>query len=115
MAVNFATPDPAALLARFREAIGPKALITSWREESGKFTQTDKRFEGRAWFTPVVTQGRLTFLLDGDGEDVSHHVWANYHGQLIETFLFHFDSRFTNVDAPQSVPAYRSRSSGGHA
>lgn len=115
MAVNFATADPAALLARFREAVRARSTITSWREENGKFTQTDKRFEGRAWFTAVVTPGRLTFLLDGDGDDVSHFVWANYHGQLIETFLFHFDSKFTNAEAPKSVPAYRSHSRGGSA
>jgi len=102
MAIHFLTPDPAGLLKEF------DARIAQTKSE-GKITTWDKLTDGKhyshkatdwrnlAFFKPSIGKDRLTFnIVRPKDKSVTTTVYGYYHGHLMETFLNHFDTKFTS-------------------
>lgn len=110
MAVFFTCEEPRALLDAFQARIvqsEPKDSITTWvRSDDGRFyTHRANDWTRKAWFRPVVGQTTLTFnIVKPANQAISTVAYAYYHGHLIETFLAHFDTSFTDVRAT-ALPA----------
>ncbi|UPG92848.1 hypothetical protein [Luteibacter aegosomatissinici] len=100
MAVYFKSSAPKSLLEQFDARIAqaePKGRITTWEKSAdGKYyTHKAPDWARKAWFKPVVDQGRLRFnIIRPQGANISVQVYGYYHGHLVETFLNHFDKSF---------------------
>ena len=104
MAVKFKTSAPQVLLDKFNAAIDQteaKGKITTWvRDSAGDFTHKADDWNQLAWMCPKIEQGQLRFtILHPTGKTIKTVTYAYYHGHLIETFLAHFDSYFTDAIA----------------
>lgn len=105
MAIHFKTKDPAALLKAFDARIAqtePKGKITTWEKISdGKhYTHKAHEWANKAYFKPALEKDQLTFnLIRPQGKDVALTVYAYYHGHLIETFINHFKTMFSEATA----------------
>lgn len=110
MAVFFTCEAPHALLQAFQDCIDqsePKGSIRTWvRSDDRRFyTHRAEGWARKAWFRPSVSQMTLTFnIVKPANQNISTIAYAYYHGHLIETFLTHFDNRFTDVRAT-AMPA----------
>jgi hypothetical protein len=109
MTVFFKTSDPNGLLKAFNGRINqeePKGKITTWeRDAQGDYTHKAQQWRNKAWFRPVVEPGGLRFNILGHKEIKTRgEIYGYYHGHLIETFLNHFDTLFTEaVSSAQAV------------
>lgn len=105
MAVDFICSDPHDLLNKFNKAIEQdelKGKITTWIRSKDKKYYTHKADEWKlkAWFKPLVKDGFLTFnIIKPKGAVISTVTYAYYHGHLIETFLGHFDTNFSQASS----------------
>jgi hypothetical protein len=105
MAVYFVTSDAHGLLKAFDARIAQReqeGKITTWeKSEDGKYyTHKAKEWHAQAWFKPATEQGRLVFnIIKPQNKNVSTTVYGYYHGHLIETFLNHFDKKFSTGQA----------------
>jgi hypothetical protein len=105
MAVDFMTQNAADLLKQFKARIEQseaKGKITTWMlsEDKQDFTHKSDNWKYEAWFQPAVKADRLTFnIIKSAGKDISVIAYSYYHGHLIETFLTHFDTEFSNAVA----------------
>jgi len=104
MAVIFLTDSPAKLLAEFDSRIKQtelKGKITTWeRDSDGDYTHKADDWKNKAWFKTVKGSDRLTFNIIAPKDKVIETVvYGYYHGHLVETFLNHFDSMFSNASA----------------
>ncbi|MEO6934977.1 MAG: hypothetical protein ABI171_06505 [Collimonas sp.] len=102
MAIHFATTTPQTLLNNFDARIAqtePKGKITTWEKASdGHYTHKATEWNKKAWLLPKVLNSQLTFnIIRPNGSNVTSQVYAYYHGHLIETFLNHFDTSFSNA------------------
>jgi hypothetical protein len=105
MALHFMTTDAKDLLAAFDARIAqdePKGKVTTWQkvvQDNGVFyTHTSAEWARKAYFMPVVKADRLTFnIIKPANKNVSTVAYGYYHGHLTETFLNHFDDRFSNA------------------
>lgn len=103
MALRFFTGDAKSLLDSFNARIEQheaKGKITTWQRSDDKkyYTHTAPEWRRRAWFKPAIYNDRLTFnIIKPKDSDVSTLVYAYYHGHLTETFLNHFDKRFSSA------------------
>lgn len=101
MAAYFETSKPSALLSEFNRRIkqtDQKGKITTWElsEDEKFYTHKSKDWNGQAWFSPTIDNGRLRFnIYPSKGKNVSITAYGYYHGHLLETFLNHFDQMFT--------------------
>jgi hypothetical protein len=101
MSVYFYTDNPDGLLNSFNFRITqsePEGKITTWeRSDDGKYyTHKAVQWTKKAWFQPTVDSDKLRFNIIKPGDaNVTVAVYGYYHGHLIETFLNHFDKRFT--------------------
>jgi hypothetical protein len=105
MAVYFSTSAAKALLSAFDariEQTEQEGKITTWeKSDDGKYyTHKAKEWAKKGWFRPATSDDRLTFnIIKPKNSDVTPLVYAYYHGHLIETFLNHFDNKFTTAQA----------------
>jgi hypothetical protein len=105
MAVHFKSAEPQALLRDFDMRIAQSdsaGRITTWEKTSdGRYyTHRAAEWARKAWFKAVVQEERLSFFIVKSRDlDISSRTYAYYHGHLIETFLAHFDMRFTDATA----------------
>lgn len=106
MSVKFFTDNPSALLKSFREKITQKeqeGSIATWEiMESGHFTHKGKQYARDAFFWAEARpqDGFLLFtIIRPKGGSVGTRVYSYYHGHLIETFLNHFNSKFSRASA----------------
>jgi hypothetical protein len=105
MAVDFMTPNAANLLKLFKARIEQQDLkgkITTWMlsDDGNDFTHKADNWKYAAWFQPAVKNDRLTFnIIKTKGKNVSTVAYSYYHGHLIETFLNHFDTKFSQAIA----------------
>lgn len=99
------TQNAASLLKLFKARIEQpevKGKITTWMlsEDKQDFTHKSDNWKYLAWFQPAVKNDRLTFnIIKTKGQNVSTVAYSYYHGHLIETFLNHFDTEFSNAVA----------------
>ncbi|PWE46153.1 hypothetical protein C9I50_00270 [Pseudomonas prosekii] len=101
MAVNFFTSNPNDLLDSFNKCIDQEELkgkITTWvRDDAGDYTHVADNWKWKAWFRPKVIEGALVFnILGRTNVAMTTTVYGYYHGHLTETFLNHFDKKFTS-------------------
>lgn len=101
MAVNFFTSDPNDLLDSFNKCIEQeesKGKITTWvRDNDGDYTHAADNWKWKAWFRPKVIEGALVFnILGRSNVAMSTATYGYYHGHLTETFLNHFDRKFSS-------------------
>jgi hypothetical protein len=104
MAVSFLTDTPKTLLNKFDTKIDQheaKGKITTWeRSEDGEYyTHTSDEWKKKAWMKPQTKSDRLVFNIKPKSSTVTATVYGYYHGHLIETFLNHFDTDFTEAKA----------------
>ena len=105
MAIEFVTQQPNSLLAKFDAAVTqtePKGKITTWEKSEDGIYYTHKSVEWnkKAWLKPASGAGRLVFnIIKPKNTNISSTVYGYYHGHLIETFLNHFDTDFTEGKA----------------
>lgn len=106
MAVHFQCIAPGELLRAFDACIAQQepaaGRITTWEKHAdGKhYTHRAAEWSGQAWFKAHVQDGQLSFLIvKPRSADVTARAYAYYHGHLIETFLAHFDLRFSRAVA----------------
>lgn len=111
MSVKFFTSNPASLLADFKKKITqkePEGSITTWEITSlGSFTHKGQQYAKDAFFRADARpdDGFLLFkMIRPEGKNVSARAYAYYHGHLIETFLNHFDEKFSSASA-SALPA----------
>ncbi|WP_236218177.1 hypothetical protein [Pseudomonas rhodesiae] len=111
MSVKFFTGNPAGLLADFKKKINQKeseGSITTWEiTSSGAFTHKGQQYSKDAFFRAEAKpdEGFLLFRMTRpEGKNVSSRAYAYYHGHLIETFLNHFDEKFSH-SAASALPA----------
>ncbi len=101
MSVTFLTSNPQELLNSFNariEQTEAAGKITTWVRSEDKLFYTHKAVEwaNKAWFSPAVEAGKLTFnIIKPKNANISTTVYGYYHGHLIETFLNHFDKMFS--------------------
>jgi hypothetical protein len=99
------TADAKGLLAAFDARIAqdePKGKIATWQrvvQDNGVFyTHKSAEWAREAFFTPVVKADRLTFnIIKPTTKNVTRVAYGYYHGHLTETFLNHFDDRFSTA------------------
>lgn len=103
MSVEFVCSDPAALLKCFDDRIAqtePKSQIATWQKKNGYYTHSADRWAGKAWLTASTAKGVLRFnIVPSKEATLTTVAYAYYHGHLIETFLSHFDTMFTDAHA----------------
>lgn len=103
MAVTFVTQNPSSLLKSFNDRIDQeeeKGKITTWEKVGDHFTHKAPQWHKKAYFLPKVADGELVFnIIKPKGKTITVPVYGYYHGHLIETFLNHFDSKFTSAIA----------------
>jgi hypothetical protein len=105
MAISFYTSDPASLLTLFNTRIKQaeaKGRITTWEiSNDGKYyTHKAAEWSKEAWLKATAYKDRLTFnIIKSKNKNVSAVAYAYYHGHLIETFLNHFDQKFSVAQA----------------
>jgi len=104
MSVTFISADPKSLLKDFEDRIAqsePKGKITTWEKTAnGNYTHKAADWHGKASFKPSVETGKLVFyIIKPATENVAVTTYGYYHGHLIETFLNHFDQKFTDGTA----------------
>lgn len=104
MAVNFFTSEPKALLDSFNEGIAqdnPKGKILTWvKDKDGDYTHVAENWKNKAWFRPRSIDGALVFNILGRKKvAMPMVVYGFYHGHLVETFLNHFDERFSSASS----------------
>jgi hypothetical protein len=105
MAVYFKTGMPNDLLKAFNDRIDqeePKGQVRTWRKfkKDGNtyYTHTSDEWANKAYFKPVVGDGVLRFNIIKNADfDVSIVAYGYYHGHLTETFLNHFDEKFSEA------------------
>ncbi len=102
MAVTFFTSDAKALLSQFKEKITQdqeQGRINTWSvDKDGDFTHKAAQWSRKAWFSPTVSSDRLTFnIVKPASSSITIVVYGYYHGHIIETFLNHFDDKFSSV------------------
>jgi len=111
MAIYFPSDDPKGLLEAFGEATqnrqrgSTKPSIDTWRRlsypDGYRYTHTDKskQCEDKALLQPVPENGQLAFYVKEFSPQVpvTRPVYAFYVGHLIETFIDHFDTKFTEA------------------
>lgn len=101
MAVNFTTNAAQALLNEFDKRIhqtDPAGKITTWEKSADGIYYTHKAadWHAKAWMKPVVQDNQLVFnIIKPKNANVTTIVYSYYHGHLTETFLNHFDQKFT--------------------
>lgn len=99
--ITFNTSNPAALLKAFDDAIAlnnQKGGIATWKKVDEHYTHEAARWTRLAYFRAQAVAGALTFnIIKNKGSDITVPVYGYYHGHLLETFLNHFDEKFTNV------------------
>jgi hypothetical protein len=109
MSVSFLTAGNAKLLGLFNNAIEQteqKGKITTWVRSDDKIYYTHKALEWnkKAWFKAVLFEGQLKFaIIKPKNANIGFLVYAYYHGHIIETFLRHFDTYFSDASA-SSMP-----------
>lgn len=105
MAVTFYTSNPQKLLKAFNDRIDqsePEGKITTWERSNDKkfFTHKAHEWTKKAWFMPMVEEGKLVFyIIKPKNQDVTVTVYGYYHGHLTETFLNHFDDLFISASS----------------
>lgn len=104
MAVNFFTSDPNDLLDSFKRSVEQEELkgkITTWiRDSDGDYTHAADNWKWKAWFRPKVIEGALVFnILGRSTAAMTTVIYGYYHGHLTETFLNHFDKKFTSASS----------------
>lgn len=103
MSIEFVCADPSALLKSFNDRIAQAAAegkITAWIKKGDYYTHRADRWSGKAWLKASTVQGALRFnIVPSQGEKLASADYAYYHGHLIETFLNHFDEKFTDARA----------------
>ena len=100
MAVYLKTNDPEKLLSSFKRKIATGAIVTWTCDSDGDFTHATPQFRNVAWFRPKIKDAQLVlYILCPKGKKMSTGIYAIYHGRLIETFLSHCDSLFTEGKA----------------
>ena len=105
MALVFMTANPKKLLNDFDARIAQheaSGKITTWeRDKDGDYTHKSDNWAKKAWFRPVVGLDRLTFniIKPKNVNNITSPVYSYYHGHLLETFLNHFDTQFSNGSA----------------
>lgn len=105
MALHFMTADAKGLLAAFDARIAQdetKGKITTWQrvvQDNGVFyTHKSTEWAREAYFMATVRADRLTFnIIKPANKNVTRVAYGYYHGHLTETFLNHFDDRFSNA------------------
>jgi hypothetical protein len=105
MAVYFETSESDDLLDRFDARIAQteeNGKITTWEKSANGKHYTHKAAEWRkkAWFKAATKSDGLVFnIIKPQNQNISTTVYGYYHGDLIETFLNHFDKRFEEAQA----------------
>ncbi|WP_460952588.1 hypothetical protein AB6N16_08045 [Pseudomonas marginalis] len=104
MSVIFYSGNPKDLLADFDARIAqtePKGKITTWKKTTtGHYTHKAADWTDKAYFFPSLEAGKLVFnLIRPTGTNISVTVYGYYHGHLTETFLNHFDQKFTTAQS----------------
>ena len=103
--ISFSTTRPQALLDSFKEAI-EEGSITTWEEDAeGDFTHKARQWRERAWMRPAVNPGtsldfQIVFAKD---EPDRRLVYSYYTCHLIEAFINHFHTKFTEACATPDV------------
>ncbi|WP_081606973.1 hypothetical protein [Asticcacaulis benevestitus] len=105
MSVTFFTSQPQALLNSFHRAIQQSeslGKITTWEisTDGQDYTHKAADWNRKAWFSAVVGSDRLTFnIVKPQNVNVTTPVYGYYHGHITETFLNHFDDKFSSASA----------------
>jgi hypothetical protein len=88
------------VLSAVKKAIDEGKVETWSYDSDGDFTHTADQWERRAWFRPLMHEGRIVFnILPPRVRTITRVVYGIYHGRFIEMLLNHFDERFTEVSA----------------
>ena len=111
MAVFFKTTNPSALLRAFNDRIeqdDQKGKITTWEQhkQDGTMYYTHKAAEWHkeAYFKAVIRDNILQFnIVRPQKKNISVLIYGYYHGHLIETFLNHFDTFFSEAVASSNA------------
>ena len=110
MAVFFQTQAPQALLTAFNNAIALPAnqagAIDTWeRVHHGGvdyYTHRSQQYGRKAFFKPAIEiqNNQLAFyIMAAEKVPLTRDVYSYYAGHLVETFIRHFPTRFTLVQA----------------
>lgn len=110
MAIHFLTSNAKHLLEQFDARIAQteaKGKIKTWQKNSGGYyTHVAPEWKEQAWFKPKIASDRLTFnIVKSQDSVVTPLVYAYYHGHLLETFLNHFDTLFSQAVASAMAEA----------
>jgi hypothetical protein len=96
MSAHFDTANPAGLLAAFKKGIDDGHIVTWEYDGDGDFTHKPAQWHKKAYFRPIVSQGRLNMKFFGHQRDVTWAVYGVYHGRFIESMIDHCHELFTN-------------------
>ena len=101
MAIHFSTSAAQALLNSFDARINQKeqqGKITTWEKSADGqyYTHKASDWNKKAWLRAKIEKDQLTFniIKPQNVANMASHVYAYYHGHLVETFLNHFDKSF---------------------
>ncbi len=103
MAIHFLTAYSNLLLQEFNKRIEQKETtgkIITWERSADLeyYTHKAEEWTKKAWFKPLVSDGKLSFfMIKSKGLAISVVVYGYYHGHLAETFLNHFDKDFIEI------------------
>jgi hypothetical protein len=100
MAVRAFTDDPQALLSAIKRGVA-EGIVNGWKiDEDGDLTLASEAFANQAWMRPKVLDDRLLFNIVGrQGARMSTHLYAVYHGRLVQMLLNYFDTRLKTATA----------------
>ena len=85
------------LVLKIRKMIDNGEIDTWSYDKDGDFTHTGQ-WENKAWFTPKVEEGKLTFLIIGrKSVNMTLTEYSIYHGRFVELLLNHFPQEMLSL------------------
>lgn len=99
--LKFTTNRPQALLNAFDKMIKDGDVQTWAKDSGGDFSHKAQQWKNRAWLRPNVISGQaLEFrILFAKTETQKRLVYSYYHGHMLETFLNHLWSQYSQAEA----------------
>lgn len=106
MAIEVKTSTPKWLLDAIKKAIDEGEIATWEYDADGDFTHKPDQWRNKAWLSPRVSTGALSFGIVGTKSgDMGKLVYGVYHGRFIEMLLSHFDGDFSTASATAQFKA----------
>src|SRR3954466_14721295 len=100
MAIYFSTDKARALHTAFDKAINGGHITTWDRDADGDYTHKAANWKQKLWLRASEESQRLAFYtIPPKDKNIQLVDYAYYHGHLIETFINHFPSDFSQASA----------------